>query len=142
MRVRGRRLRFGTGRRRRVKVRSRSEGEKGREDSGEEKGRENYLLIAVSPIPGRSAAAGGFPVRSSAGGDANREQKRATEGERKRREGEGAFCAPRQKGDRGGARKRARAGAKRGGGGCNTRTSQEVTHPSTTLAQARLTSEF
>ena len=25
---------------------------------------------------------------------------------------------------------------------CNTRTSQEVTHPSTTLAQARLTSEF
>ena len=26
--------------------------------------------------------------------------------------------------------------------GCNTRTSQEVTHPSTTLAQARLTSEF
>jgi hypothetical protein len=27
-------------------------------------------------------------------------------------------------------------------GGCNTRTSQEVTHPSTTLAQARLTAEF
>ena len=27
-------------------------------------------------------------------------------------------------------------------GGCNTRTSQGVTHPSTTLAQARLTSEF
>uniref|UniRef100_A0A6N2LAW0 Uncharacterized protein n=1 Tax=Salix viminalis TaxID=40686 RepID=A0A6N2LAW0_SALVM len=26
--------------------------------------------------------------------------------------------------------------------GCNTRTSQEVTHPSTTLAQARLTAEF
>ncbi|KAI5323811.1 hypothetical protein L3X38_032884 [Prunus dulcis] len=26
--------------------------------------------------------------------------------------------------------------------GCNTRTSQEVTHPSTTLAQTRLTSEF
>ena len=26
--------------------------------------------------------------------------------------------------------------------GCNTRTSQEVTHLSTTLAQARLTSEF
>ncbi|KAF9663320.1 hypothetical protein SADUNF_Sadunf17G0028900 [Salix dunnii] len=26
--------------------------------------------------------------------------------------------------------------------GCNTRTSQEVTHPSTTLAQARLTLEF
>ncbi|KAJ0034804.1 hypothetical protein Pint_25357 [Pistacia integerrima] len=26
--------------------------------------------------------------------------------------------------------------------GCNTRTSQEVTHPSTALAQARLTSEF
>ena len=26
--------------------------------------------------------------------------------------------------------------------GCNTRTSQEVTHPCTTLAQARLTSEF
>ncbi|KAF9663322.1 hypothetical protein SADUNF_Sadunf17G0029900 [Salix dunnii] len=26
--------------------------------------------------------------------------------------------------------------------GCNTRTSQEVTHPSTTLFQARLTSEF
>ena len=25
---------------------------------------------------------------------------------------------------------------------CNTRTSQEVTHPSTTLAQARLTAEF
>ena len=25
---------------------------------------------------------------------------------------------------------------------CNTRTSQEVTHPSTTLAHARLTSEF
>ena len=25
---------------------------------------------------------------------------------------------------------------------CNTRTSQEVTHPSTTLVQARLTSEF
>ncbi|CAN6470117.1 unnamed protein product [Victoria cruziana] len=138
MRVRGRRLRFGTGRRRRVKVRSRSEGEKGREDSGGEKGRENYLLITVSPIPGRSAAAGSFPVRSSAGGDANR----AIEGERKRREDEGAFCAPRQKGDRGGERKRARAGAKRGGGGCNTRTSQEVTHPSTTLAQARLTSEF
>jgi hypothetical protein len=31
--------------------------------------------------------------------------------------------------------------AKRGGG-CNTRTSREVTHPSTTLAQARLTAEF
>ncbi|EYU29428.1 hypothetical protein MIMGU_mgv11b023300mg [Erythranthe guttata] len=28
------------------------------------------------------------------------------------------------------------------GWGCNTRTSQGVTHPSTTLAQARLTSEF
>src|SRR3954468_19038535 len=26
--------------------------------------------------------------------------------------------------------------------GCNTRTSQEVTHPSTTLAQARVTAEF
>ena len=26
--------------------------------------------------------------------------------------------------------------------GCNTRTSKEVTHPSTTLAQARLTAEF
>ena len=26
--------------------------------------------------------------------------------------------------------------------GCNTRTSQEVTHPSTTLAQARFTAEF
>ena len=26
--------------------------------------------------------------------------------------------------------------------GCNTRTSHEVTHPSTTLAEARLTSEF
>ena len=26
--------------------------------------------------------------------------------------------------------------------GCNTRTSEEVTHPSTTLAQARLTAEF
>ena len=26
--------------------------------------------------------------------------------------------------------------------GCNTRTSQEVTQPSTTLAQARLTAEF
>jgi hypothetical protein len=26
--------------------------------------------------------------------------------------------------------------------GCNTRTSQEVTHPSTTLAQARITAEF
>ena len=26
--------------------------------------------------------------------------------------------------------------------GCNTRTSSEVTHPSTTLAQARLTAEF
>ncbi|CAN8319725.1 unnamed protein product, partial [Cochlearia groenlandica] len=26
--------------------------------------------------------------------------------------------------------------------GCNTRTSPEVTHPSTTLAQARLTAEF
>ena len=26
--------------------------------------------------------------------------------------------------------------------GCNTRTSQEVTHPSTTHAQARLTAEF
>ena len=26
--------------------------------------------------------------------------------------------------------------------GCNTRTSHEVTHPSTTLAQARLTVEF
>ncbi|CAL9213137.1 unnamed protein product [Arabidopsis halleri] len=26
--------------------------------------------------------------------------------------------------------------------GCNTRTSREVTHPSTTLAQARLTAEF
>ncbi|CAJ1935532.1 unnamed protein product [Sphenostylis stenocarpa] len=25
---------------------------------------------------------------------------------------------------------------------CNTRTSREVTHPSTTLAQARLTAEF
>ena len=28
------------------------------------------------------------------------------------------------------------------GGGCNTRTSREVTHHSTTLAQARLTAEF
>ena len=28
------------------------------------------------------------------------------------------------------------------GRGCNTRTSQEVTHPSTTLAQARLTSKL
>jgi hypothetical protein len=27
-------------------------------------------------------------------------------------------------------------------GGCTTRTSQEVTHPITTLAQARLTAEF
>src|SRR5512142_1296245 len=41
----------------------------------------------------------------------------------------------------------AAARVKRGGErdkkeGCNTRTSQEVTHPSTTLAQARLTSEF
>ena len=27
-------------------------------------------------------------------------------------------------------------------GGCNTRTSQRVTHSSTTLAQARLTAEF
>uniref|UniRef100_A0A6N2L1L8 Uncharacterized protein n=1 Tax=Salix viminalis TaxID=40686 RepID=A0A6N2L1L8_SALVM len=44
-----------------------------------------------------------------------------------------------------------REGVKRGGQkrergltneGCNTRTSQEVTHPSTTLAQARLTAEF
>src|SRR5512136_2433067 len=41
-----------------------------------------------------------------------------------------------------------RSGASQKGGerdkkeGCNTRTSQEVTHPSTTLAQARLTSEF
>ena len=26
--------------------------------------------------------------------------------------------------------------------GCNTRTSQEITHPSTTLAQAHLTAEF
>ena len=26
--------------------------------------------------------------------------------------------------------------------GCNTRTSQEVTHPSTTLAQVRLAAEF
>ena len=26
--------------------------------------------------------------------------------------------------------------------GCNTRTSREVTHPSTTLAQARLAAEF
>ncbi|EFH38449.1 expressed protein [Arabidopsis lyrata subsp. lyrata] len=26
--------------------------------------------------------------------------------------------------------------------GCNTRTSREVTHPSTTLAQARLPAEF
>uniref|UniRef100_A0A7N0UHY8 Uncharacterized protein n=1 Tax=Kalanchoe fedtschenkoi TaxID=63787 RepID=A0A7N0UHY8_KALFE len=26
--------------------------------------------------------------------------------------------------------------------GCNTRTSQEVTHPSTTLAQGRFTAEF
>ena len=26
--------------------------------------------------------------------------------------------------------------------GCNTRNSQEVTHPSTALAQARLTAEF
>ena len=25
---------------------------------------------------------------------------------------------------------------------CNTRTSQEITHPSTTLAQARFTAEF
>ena len=31
---------------------------------------------------------------------------------------------------------------KKWGGGCNTRTSREVTHPSTTLAQARLTAEF
>ena len=31
---------------------------------------------------------------------------------------------------------------KRLGWGCNTRTSQGVTHPSTTLAQARLTAEF
>ncbi|CAL5426207.1 unnamed protein product [Camellia sinensis] len=31
---------------------------------------------------------------------------------------------------------------KKGQKGCNTRTSQGVTHPSTTLAQARLTAEF
>ncbi|KAL2223918.1 UNVERIFIED_CONTAM: hypothetical protein Sindi_2921100 [Sesamum indicum] len=42
---------------------------------------------------------------------------------------------------------REKAGSWTGGGavrkkGCNTRTSQGVTHPSTTLAQARLTSEF
>ena len=36
-------------------------------------------------------------------------------------------------------RERKKAGQKEG---CNTRTSQEVTHPSTTLAQARLTAEF
>ena len=31
---------------------------------------------------------------------------------------------------------------KKRGGGCNTRTSQEVTHPSTTLAKACLTVKF
>ena len=35
-----------------------------------------------------------------------------------------------------------RRAAQKRGGGCNTRTSREVTHPSTTLAQARLTAEF
>ena len=33
-------------------------------------------------------------------------------------------------------------GKKKGQKGCNTGTSQEVTHPSTTPAQARLTAEF
>ena len=37
---------------------------------------------------------------------------------------------------------RSAAPQKKRGGGCNTRTSREVTHPSTTLAQARLTAEF
>ena len=33
-------------------------------------------------------------------------------------------------------------GKKKGQKGCNTGTSQEVTHPSTAPAQARLTAEF
>ena len=40
-----------------------------------------------------------------------------------------------------GAQTRADTG-KKGQKGCNTGTSQEVTHPSTTPAQARLTAEF
>uniref|UniRef100_A0A6N2KQ67 Uncharacterized protein n=1 Tax=Salix viminalis TaxID=40686 RepID=A0A6N2KQ67_SALVM len=43
--------------------------------------------------------------------------------------------------DMGGADKKEKGTGKQNEG-CNTRTSQEVTHPSTTLAQARLTAEF
>ena len=43
-----------------------------------------------------------------------------------------------KKGDENGVKKKEKNVKKR----CNTRTSQEVTHPSTTLAQARLTAEF
>ena len=40
------------------------------------------------------------------------------------------------------SRKKEKKKKKKEGIGCNSRTSREVTHPSTTLAQARLTAEF
>ncbi|KAL4626601.1 hypothetical protein ACB092_05G108900 [Castanea dentata] len=42
----------------------------------------------------------------------------------------------------GGNKKKQKKKMRRKRKGCNTRTSQEVTHPSTTLAQTRLTAEF
>src|SRR5512137_620367 len=61
---------------------------------------------------------------------------------------EGRSGASQKGGERDNQLHEGRSGASQKGGerdkkeGCNTRTSQEVTHPSTTLAQARLTSEF
>ncbi|CAN6470124.1 unnamed protein product [Victoria cruziana] len=71
----------------------------------------------------------------------NQKQKRVIEGDRKRRLCGGVLRAVAE----GRSRRGKEAGEgrdKKGGRGCNTRTSQEVTHPSTTLAQTRLTLEF
>ena len=79
---------------------------------------------------------GNLAIRSSAGGEGYRESKRgAGEGGKKktRETGKQEACGSRKKGA-------ARETVKKVG--CNTRTSQEVTHPSTSLAQARLAAEF
>ena len=78
--------------------------------------------------PRRAATNGGpHPWRIVAAGNSKRRRARRvleTRNKKKRMDGEVRF-------DEHGKKE-----------GCNTRTSQEVTHPSTTLAQARLTAEF
>ena len=78
---------------------------------------------------------GNLAIRSSAGGEASRESKRGAGGGKKktRETGKQEACGSRKKVAERETVKKV---------GCNTRTSQEVTHPSTTLAQACLTAEF